>query len=160
MDIEYRRAHSGDADGIYFVEAHCFAVPWSYDSIQQDVCANPDALYVTALERGHVIGFTGMHVVCDEGHIMNMAVLEEYRGQGVGRRLMEEVLSAAPEKVRSYTLEVRRSNEAAIRLYRRMGFYAVGVRRGYYTQPPEDALIMWRTTRALGSDAQDAQNTP
>lgn len=145
MDIEYRLAGCADADGVYFVEAHCFRVPWSHDAIQFDLCFNPDAVYAAALCAGHVIGFTGMHVVCDEGHIMNMAVLEEYRRQGIGRRLMETLFSRAPETVRSYTLEVRRSNEAAQRLYTQLGFYSVGCRRGYYTNPTEDALIMWRT---------------
>lgn len=156
MDIEYRRAKESDADGIYFVEAHCFAVPWSFDSIQYDVSFNPDSLYVVALEHGHVVGFTGMHAVCDEGHIMNMAVLEEYRQHGIGQKLMETLFSLSPEAVSSYTLEVRRSNEAAIRLYRRLGFYGVGFRRDYYTHPTEDALIMWRTSRALKQDVQNA----
>jgi ribosomal-protein-alanine N-acetyltransferase len=104
-----------------------------------------------------VIGFTGMHTVVDEGHVMNMAVLEEYRNRGVGNKLMETLFSLAPEYIRSYTLEVRQSNMAAMRLYQRFGFYGVGYRRGYYTNPVEDALIMWRTPKA--GDA-DAENTP
>jgi [ribosomal protein S18]-alanine N-acetyltransferase len=157
MDIEYRLARHADIDGVYFVEASCFRVPWSLDSIQYDLCDNPDAMYVVALAEGCVVGFTGIHVVVDEGHIMNMAVLEEYRKQGIGQKLMETLFSLTPEKVRSYTLEVRRSNEAATRLYRRLGFYGVGYRRGYYTHPDEDALVMWRTDKA---DKAHGKNTP
>lgn len=157
MEIEYRQARCADTDGIYFVEAHCFRVPWSREAIEFDVCVNPDAIYVAALAAGHVIGFTGMHVVIDEGHVMNMAVLEEYRKQGVGQKLMETLFSLAPEFVRSYTLEVRKSNDAAMRLYQRFGFYGVGYRRGYYTNPVEDALIMWRTEN---TDQSDTQNAP
>ena len=157
MDIEYRRARCADADGVYFVEVHCFRVPWSRDAIEFDLCINPGAIYVAALAGGRVIGFTSMHAVLDEGHIMNMAVLEEYRRQGVGRRLMETLFSLAPETVRSYTLEVRESNHTAMRLYKQLGFYGVGYRRGYYTNPVEDALIMWRIESAGRSDAE---NTP
>jgi ribosomal-protein-alanine N-acetyltransferase len=154
MGIEFRPARCGDESGIYFVEAHCFRVPWSFDAIEQDVCLNPDSLYIAAFDKGHVIGFTGMHAVLDEGHIMNMAVLEEYRGQGVGQKLMETLFEIAPEKVCSYTLEVRESNHAAIRLYKRLGFTGVGIRRGYYTNPIENALIMWRTPdRASGQSS-------
>jgi ribosomal-protein-alanine N-acetyltransferase len=145
MDIEYRPARRADADGVYFVEVNCFRVPWSREAIEFDLCGNPGAVYMVALDKGRVIGFTGMHVVLDEGHVMNMAVLEEYRRQGVGQKLMEALFSLAPEAVRSYTLEVRASNQPAMRLYRRLGFYGVGYRRGYYTNPVEDALIMWRT---------------
>ena len=144
MDIEYRLARCGDKDGVYFVEASCFRVPWSLEAIEFDLCNKPEAVYVVALAGGHVIGFTGMHVLIDEGHVMNMAVLEEYRRQGVGQKLMETLFELAPRVVGSYTLEVRASNRAAIRLYKRLGFYGVGFRRGYYTNPVEDALIMWR----------------
>jgi|AGTN01.2.fsa_nt_gi ribosomal-protein-alanine acetyltransferase len=157
MDIEYRPAQRADVDGVYFVEASCFRVPWSLDAIHYDLCDNPDAVYVVAVAGGRVVGFTGMHTVVDEGHVMNMAVLEEYRKQGVGQRLMETLFALTPAKVRSYTLEVRRSNDAATRLYRRLGFYGVGYRRGYYTNPPEDALVMWRTEKA---DRARGRNTP
>jgi len=155
MSIEYRVAHRGDEDGVYFVEVHCFRVPWSFDAIEYDVGFNSDALYVVALSKGRVIGFTGMHVVLDEGHIMNMAVLEEYRQQGIGQKLMETLFELAPQEVRSYTLEVRESNHAAVRLYKRLGFYGVGFRRAYYTNPIEDALIMWRTP-----DSMQGENAP
>lgn len=148
MDIEYRLAEKTDVDGVYFVEVSCFCVPWSLNSIQYDLCDNPSAMYVVALAGGRVVGFTGVHIVVDEGHIMNMAVLEEYRKQGIGRKLMETLFSVVPEKVCSYTLEVRRSNEAAMRLYRRLSFYGVGYRRSYYTNPTEDALVMWRTEKS------------
>ncbi len=157
MSIEYRLARRGDEDGIYFVEVSCFRVPWSFDAIEYDVGFNSDALYVVALDKGRVIGFTGMHVVIDEGHIMNMAVLDEYRKQGIGQKLLEALFELAPEEVRSYTLEVRETNLAAKNLYKKLGFYGVGIRRAYYTNPVEDALIMWRTPDA---DAAGSENTP
>ena len=157
MDIEYRRTQCKDGDGVYFVEVSCFRVPWSREAIEFDLCDNPESIYVVALVNGRVVGFTGMHVILDEGHVMNMAVLEEYRRQGIGQKLMETLFLLAPEAVRSYTLEVRASNHAATRLYMQLGFYGVGYRRGYYTNPIEDALIMWRTQN---KEIARGENTP
>ena len=143
MDVEFRKAAPGDVLGIFAVETHCFAKPWSLDSIRDDVNRPDDSLYTVAESSGHIIGFCGMRIILDEGHIMNMAVLEEYRGQDIGRRLLKTMFDLAPVYVTRYTLEVRVSNIPAIRLYKRFGFVSLGIRPGYYADNDEDALIMW-----------------
>jgi len=85
------------------------------------------------------VGFCGVHVILDEGHIMNVAVAPDYRGQGIGETLLRTMM--AYTNLEAYTLEVRMSNRTAIRLYRRLGFTEIAIRPEYYID--EDALIMW-----------------
>ncbi|MDD5018709.1 MAG: ribosomal protein S18-alanine N-acetyltransferase [Eubacteriales bacterium] len=143
MDIEYRKATCEDLDGIYIVETNCFSIPWSKLSLEIDLCQNKKALYVVALYNGRIIGFCGMRVILNEGHIMNVAVLENYRGIGIGAALLKTMFALAPGYVDQYTLEVRVSNSAAINLYTKLGFFGVGIRPKYYADTGEDALIMW-----------------
>ncbi|MGI5850301.1 MAG: ribosomal protein S18-alanine N-acetyltransferase [Christensenellales bacterium] len=143
MDIKYRKAIKEDILDIFYVETRCFISPWSMESIHFDICQNDYSLYVVAETGNRLIGFCGMHIVFDEGHIMNIAVLEEYRGAGVGMELLKKLFELAPAHIDKYTLEVRVSNAPAIRLYTRLGFTALGIRPKYYADTGEDALIMW-----------------
>lgn len=143
MDIKYRKAAINDINDIYFVETRCFRSPWSIDSINDDINENDRALYVVATDNGRIIGFCAMHTVLDEGHIMNLAVLEEYRGRRIGEKLLNKMFELAPREVIYYTLEVRVSNASAIKLYTRLGFKGFGLRPGYYADTGESALIMW-----------------
>lgn len=143
MDIKIRRAAKKDISGIHNVEIHSFLTPWSIDSFFYDICENGLAVYAVALDGKKVVGFCGMHYILDEGHIMNLAVLEEYRGRRIGEMLLKKLFELAPPEVENYTLEVRVSNMPAIKLYERLGFKSYGVRRGYYQDTGEDALIMW-----------------
>lgn len=111
-----------------------------------DITENDRAVYVVAEHIGRIIGFCAMHTVLDEGHIMNVAVLQEYRGKRVAERLIKSMFSLAPEGVVNYTLEVRVSNAAAIKLYTRLGFRCFGLRPGYYEDTGESAMIMWLNT--------------
>lgn len=142
-DIIYRKAVCADADGIHHVEKNCFASPWSKYSIENDVCINASAMYVVAVSGGRVIGFCGVHFILDEGHIVNVAVLNEYRGRGIGRALVRKMLGLSPVHIAHFTLEVRVSNAPAIKIYELLGFKSAGVRPGYYRDTREDALIMW-----------------
>jgi ribosomal-protein-alanine N-acetyltransferase len=91
------------------------------------------------------VGFCAFWLVVDEIHINNVAILPELRGQGIGTALMNRVFAEASRLgARRATLEVRASNEGARRLYERLGFRAAGTRRNYYSNPVEDALILWR----------------
>jgi ribosomal-protein-alanine N-acetyltransferase len=102
-------------------------------------------IYVVRTSERPVVGFCAFWLVVDEIHINNVAVLPELRGQGIGTALMRRVFDEAHTLGASRaTLEVRASNDAARRLYERLGFYVAGTRRDYYTNPVEDALILWR----------------
>lgn len=144
-DVIIRQAEPADAADIFEIERICFPDPWSMDSIVFELEENPRAFYVVAEHSGRVAGYAGLWWIEDEGHITNVAVMPGYRnrkiGEGIIRTLIEHTSS---QGIRHYTLEVRRSNEAAIGLYGKFGFAVEGVRKGYYKFEKEDALIMWR----------------
>lgn len=142
--MNYRLASCEDAAAIHAIETVSFKTPWSFESIQSDICLNEYAYYFIAEDAGNVVGFCGVHIVLDEGHIMNVAVLPEYRGRGIGESLLLTMMSYT--NLDYYTLEVRVSNKSAISLYKRLGFLAAGKRPNYYID--EDALIMWRDKTA------------
>jgi len=94
---------------------------------------------------GLVVGYSGMWVILDEGHITNVAVHPEHRGKQIAESLLLELIKAGVVRgVRRVTLEVRPSNRAALNLYNRLGFVSAGRRKGYYSDTGEDAIIMWR----------------
>lgn len=124
------------------------------ESIREDICENERALYVVAAEGERIIGFCAMHSIFDEGHIMNVAVLEEYRGKHIAEKLLKKMFELAPPEVVNYTLEVRVSNATAIKLYTRMGFRSFGLRPGYYADTGESAMIMWLNTEPKGNTAR------
>lgn len=144
MEIEYRKARCTDAGQVHRVETICFPTPWSLHSIMYDLCDNPITYYVVALDAQKVVGFCGVHLIVGEGHITNVAVLPEYRGNGIGRAMLEMLFAQTGHVAAQYTLEVRPSNQAAIQLYTKLGFQTLGRRPKYYSDNGEDALIMWR----------------
>ncbi len=102
-------------------------------------------IYVARTEDVRVVGFCAFWLVFDEVHINNVAIRPAWRGQGIGTALLEHVFAAGGELgARRATLEVRASNAGARRLYARLGFQETGIRRNYYTNPIEDAVILWR----------------
>ena len=124
------------------LEQICFAVPWSLAALESEL-RNPLAIYFVGLERGEVAGYAGMHGICGEGHITNIAVAPDMRRRGVARALLDALLAHAHEhEFTLLTLEVRASNAAAVALYEAAGFYVAGRRKQYYDNPREDALIM------------------
>lgn len=133
-----------DLDQVSKIEAECFSMPWSRKSLEE-VLDNPWAFYVTAKEEGNIVGYCGAYVILDEGDINQVAVVPAYRGQGVGRRMMQVLLKRLKQAgARAVTLEVRVSNEPAIALYEALGFQTEGIRKCFYEKPVEDALIMWK----------------
>jgi ribosomal-protein-alanine N-acetyltransferase len=135
-----------DLDGVLEVETESFTNPWTRDMFLKDL-RNVSVSYGYVLRRPErrVVAFCTIWIVVDEMHINNLAVHPAYRGRGLGRALLVSVLRlwsglGAPHA----TLEVRRSNEVAINLYTTLGFRVAGTRRDYYTEPVEDALILWR----------------
>lgn len=143
-EITIRRMTLADAPGVHAVEAATFAIPWSLQSFEEEMTRNACARYLVAeTETGEIVGFAGVWIVIDEGHITNIAVREDYRGQGIGKRLTEELMQyAANLGVVYMTLEVRRSNLTAQHLYTSHGFIQVGVRKKYYEDNGEDAFFM------------------
>lgn len=126
------------------LEAVCFSQPWSEEGIAEEL-QNPTACFVTALVDEEVAGYAGMHGVCGEGYIANVAVFPKMRGKGVGRALIQALVSRAQaERYEFLSLEVRPSNLAALGLYQSEGFQQVGVRKGFYDAPKEDGLILTR----------------
>jgi ribosomal-protein-alanine N-acetyltransferase len=135
-----------DLDDVSALEAAAFTNPWTREMLAGELARNPFArVYVLRLPGARVAAFCACWLVVDELHINTIAVAEAHRRQGLALALMRHILTAVSgEGVKRVTLEVRRSNEAAQRLYAKLGFVHAGVRPGYYTQPDEDALILWR----------------
>lgn len=134
-----------DIDAVVTIEQESFSTPWSRVAFENEVGDNQLAHYLVVDVGGRVVGYAGMWLILDEAHVTNVAVLPDYRCQGVGRQLMTTLLAHAKALgATCMTLEVRVSNAAAQRLYTGMGFVLRGLRRQYYTDTREDALIMWR----------------
>lgn len=141
-ELKVRRMGLEDVDAVHAIEAATFPTPWSREDFVKEMTANACARYLVAQEGGQTVGFAGAWIVLDEAHITNIAVRKDCRGRGIGRRLTEELMRYAANLGVVYaTLEVRRSNEAAKKLYQSLGFEYVGVRKRYYVDNGEDALI-------------------
>lgn len=124
------------------IERACFSDPWSEASLEEELY-NPLASFIVAQRPdGAVLGYAGLHAVMDEGYIDNIAVREDYRGNGIADELLGVFLRFGQEHLSFLTLEVRPSNEPAIQLYYKHGFAQVGRRKDYYEKPKEDAIIM------------------
>ncbi|MGI6215081.1 MAG: ribosomal protein S18-alanine N-acetyltransferase [Christensenellales bacterium] len=142
-EIQIRRMQEIDIGAVQKIDSLANAVPWSVESYAFEITKNPVARYFVAELDNKIIGFCGMQVIIDEGHITNIAVLKEYRRQGIGAALFSNMLSYASNLGASYiTLEVRKSNAAAIALYKKFGFFAVSTRKKYYPETGEDAYLM------------------
>ncbi len=142
-ELHIRRMTLADVPAVAALEAACFATPWTLQDFEREMVENRVARYLVAEEAGRLLGFAGVHIILDEGHITNVAVLQEARGQGIGRRLIEALLQYASNLgVRYLTLEVRPSNAPAIALYSSFGFIKVHVRKKYYSDNGEDAFLM------------------
>ncbi len=132
-------------DDIMEVEKLSFKIPWSREAFFDEITRNEVAIYFSAAVKKKVVGYAGMWKVFDEGHITNIAVHPEYRGNGIGSRLLESLIKkAAGTGIARMTLEVRKSNLAAQGLYRKYGFETGGFRKAYYADNGEDAIIMWK----------------
>ena len=145
MSVSFREMVPDDADVVAAVEAACFPVPWSRESFWREA-SNEHTCYRLAVADEQVVGFAGCWVTCDEAQITNIALLPDWRGQGLGTRLMADLMAATKARgCTAMTLEVRPSNTAALALYHHYGFKEAGRRKGYYTDNGEDAIIMWLT---------------
>lgn len=133
-----------DIEAVYDIECLSFKTPWSLESFKTEIYRNSAAKYLVAKLDGKVVGYAGMWIILDEGHITNIAIHPEHRGKKIGDALVKALIELAKENgVSRMTLEVRTSNWPAINLYKKHGFCECGVRKGYYQDSGEDALIMW-----------------
>ncbi|HZK85209.1 MAG TPA: ribosomal protein S18-alanine N-acetyltransferase [Desulfosporosinus sp.] len=133
-----------DLKAILEIERVSFATPWSVASFKTELKDNEYARYLCLELEGQVIGYMGLWFILDEGHITNIAINPNYRGLHWGEFLMRSVMEIMVEQgMERMTLEVRVSNNPAQSLYKRLGFANAGVRKGYYADTGEDAMIMW-----------------
>ena len=124
------------------LETVCFSEPWSERSIASEI-TNPLSAWIVAVDGDRVVGYVGSQAVPPEADVMNLAVLPDYRRQGIGQRLIDLLIERLhADGISSLTLEVRVSNQPAISLYEKLGFAVVGRRPRYYINPREDALIL------------------
>ena len=146
--VELRLLALDDLDEIDAIEHRSYPTPWSRSMFAGEL-AKPTSICLGAFEadgeEGTLVGYLVVSRYVDAWHVMNIAIDPSHRGRGIGTMLLERLFEVTADDVRrGYTLEVRVSNATAIALYERLGFTARGVRRGYYTDNREDALIMWK----------------
>ena len=142
-ELEIREMLEEDIDEVVLIENLCFEDPWSREAFKGELSGNNTCVYFVAVSSGKIFGYMGVWHILDEGHITNVAVHPDYRSRGVGRALVENSVAHGSSKgITAFTLEVRKSNETAIELYKKCGFEFAGIRKRYYNNN-EDALIMW-----------------
>jgi ribosomal-protein-alanine N-acetyltransferase len=145
--IEIRVLELSDLSAIEAIEQKAYPTPWSRSMFASEL-AKPTSICLGAFEGRDLVGYVINSRYVDAWHIMNVAVDPEHQRRGVASALLERLFELThDDERRGYTLEVRISNEDAIRLYEKLGFESRGIRRGYYTDNREDALIMWRDAR-------------
>jgi len=142
--LDFRPMLEADVQRVMEVERAAFAHPWSEEMIRRELEHEFSTVLLAIRGReGPIAGFAVVWLVHDELHVLNVAVAPEARRSGVARRILDRVESRAREQgARVSMLEVRRSNQPAIALYRSLGYREVGVRPGYYAEDGEDALVM------------------
>jgi ribosomal-protein-alanine N-acetyltransferase len=142
--IDIRRLALADLDSIDAIERKSYATPWSRTMFAGEL-AKTASLCLGAFDGERLVGYAINSRYVDAWHVMNIAVDPDFRRHGIATALLEELFELTSDgERRGYTLEVRVSNEGAVKLYERLGFHSRGIRRGYYTDNREDALIMWR----------------
>lgn len=156
--VSIRPMELADIPAVLVVDRSSFPTPWSAKAFQGELKANVYAHYFVAERDGEVVGYAGVWTVLDEAHVTNIAVHPDHRRLGIGRLLLATLVTRAIEQgCDSIMLEVRKSNHTAQKLYRDFGFEPRGIRRGYYTDNNEDAIIMWKSgllrRRRRSSDA-------
>ena len=152
MMIEFRKLKLRDLNAIEEIERTSYPTPWSRSMFAGEL-AKPSSICLGAVEaeKEELVGYLIISRYVDAWHVMNVAVSPSHQGRGIATQLLEHLFEVTrDDERRGYTLEVRLSNTDAIRLYEKLGFERRGIRRGYYTDNREDALIMWRDARHSG----------
>ncbi len=132
-------------DQIMEIENQCFKVPWTYNDFK-DTLEYDNIDFFVAIDKDKIAGYCGIYMSLDQADIANIAVSSLYRRKGIGNQLLTYALLVAKTKnIKDIFLEVRQSNKSAINLYKKQGFKQVGIRKAYYSNPTEDALLMAKT---------------
>lgn len=143
-NIELRLATTSDIKQMTLIDADSFAMPWSPEAFENEM-GNRLTTYMVAVKDDKVIAFTGFWKIHNEGHITRVSVGKDYRGQHIGTLLLQALIEEGNKNgVTDYTLEMRKSNQPALKLYQKLGFKLEGVRPKYYHNNMEDALVLWR----------------
>lgn len=147
--ITVRRMEERDVTEAARLEADNFSQPWSEHAFLETLRCDYAYYYVAECDEmdntTKVVGICGLRNIAGEGEITNVVTNQNYRRMGIARTLLQKVLSdGAKLGIEAFTLEVRSTNQPAITLYEKLGFESVGVRKNFYTNPKEDALIMWK----------------
>jgi [ribosomal protein S18]-alanine N-acetyltransferase len=141
--LEIRRLSYADLPQVIAIERRAFPTPWSLAMFVLEL-SKPSGICLAALREGRIVGY----LICSRydtvWHLMNIAIDDRMRREGIASTLLAHLFERADEPGEQYTLEVRTSNAPAIALYERFGFRSAGLRRGYYHDNKEDAVIMWR----------------
>ncbi|HYZ92734.1 MAG TPA: ribosomal protein S18-alanine N-acetyltransferase [Actinomycetota bacterium] len=144
LDVEIGAMRRRHLPAVLRIEGKVYPRPWSAGLFLSELAQKGSRAYFVARHQGKVVGYGGVMILGDEGHITNIAVDPGFHRHRIGTRLMIALIEESRERrVRSMTLEVRRANAGAQAMYRKFGFQTVGVRRGYYVETGEDAYIMW-----------------
>lgn len=143
-EVIIRKMRQEDTAAVSRLESEVFTMPWS-ESAFRKMAEEENAIYIVAVYQDTIIGNCGVRNILGEGEITNVAVGEKYRGHGVAKRMFRMLLAEGKERgIDAFTLEVRKSNLPAIRLYEAFGFETAGIRPRFYEKPAEDALVMWK----------------
>jgi ribosomal-protein-alanine N-acetyltransferase len=155
--VQIRRLSYPDLPQVISIERRAFPTPWSLAMFVLEL-SKPSSICLAAICERHLVGY----LICSRyetvWHVMNVAVDVDRRREGIASALLAELYARVGDAQARYTLEVRQSNDVAIHLYEREGFRAAGMRRRYYQDNGEDALIMWRTPATLAGRLDDVPN--
>lgn len=131
-------------DQVCVLEEEAFSMPWHKESFLEMI-QNPDACYLVCLIDEEVVASCGLRNIVGDGEITNVVTKDTMRSKGIGKKMLLQLLEEGTKMgVEAFTLEVRTSNDAAIHLYESLGFVTEGIRKNFYEEPTEDALIMWK----------------
>ena len=142
--MKVRCMRKEDVEQVASIEQVLFSKPWSKKDFL-DALAKEENIYLVAEEQERILGYCGVWGVAGEGQITNVAVRKEYQGRGIATALFTYLFEEGSRKqLYAYTLEVRVSNQKAIGLYEKLGFFSKGIRKDFFELPREDAVIMWK----------------
>ncbi|MBE5857980.1 MAG: ribosomal-protein-alanine N-acetyltransferase [Lachnospiraceae bacterium] len=142
--MHIRKMTLDDLEEVTRIEEANFSNPWTKAGFESQIKAG-DTVYLVCEVDGKLVGLCGYIRSFEEADVTNVSVLKEYRGHGIGTALMQALIEEGEKSgVRNFTLEVRVGNSSAIHVYERLGFESCGIRPGFYENPKEDAMIMWR----------------
>lgn len=144
MELVIKPLTEGYVDAVCVLEEEAFSMPWHKESFLEMI-NNKDACYLVGLVEDRVVASCGLRNIVGDGEITNVVTSLDMRGKGIGRKMLLKLMEeGAKMGVEAFTLEVRKSNDSAVHLYESLGFKTEGIRKNFYEEPVEDALIMWR----------------